>query len=79
MENTKIIELDLHGVKHEDASTLIEEWYLKKSYNIKGFTGKIITGNSDKMKNIVINTLKQYKPEVYSEFNGYILINDKLF
>tara|TARA_R100000008_G_scaffold86670_1_gene80785 strand:+ start:859 stop:1062 length:204 start_codon:yes stop_codon:yes gene_type:complete len=41
-------QLDLHGVKHEEAERLVENFVLLNKPPLK-----IITGNSDKMRNIV--------------------------
>lgn len=49
--------LDLHGIKHADVSELVEDYIL----NNQDFCPlKIITGNSDKMKKIVIEVLRTY-------------------
>tara|TARA_B100002052_G_scaffold265136_1_gene261476 strand:+ start:774 stop:1022 length:249 start_codon:yes stop_codon:yes gene_type:complete len=47
--------LDLHGIKHVDVTILVENYIFKHQ---DACPLKIITGNSDKMKKIVINTLK---------------------
>ena len=47
--------LDLHGIKHIDVPRLVENYIFKYQYSCPL---KIITGNSDKMKKIVITTLK---------------------
>ena len=44
--------LDLHGVKHEDAERLVENFVLLNELPLT-----IITGKSDMMGNIVINKL----------------------
>ena len=54
----KIRPLDLHGVKHIDVKTIVEDYVL---CNQMHFPLKIITGNSDSMKNIVMNSLKSHK------------------
>ena len=41
--------LDLHGVRHGDVPTLVENYILQYQYECPL---KIIIGNSDKMKNI---------------------------
>ena len=53
----KLLKLDLHGIKHDSVSDLVEDFILKNQEN---FPLKIITGNSDKMKKIVINILKTH-------------------
>ena len=53
----KIQPLDLHGVKHADAIKIVEDYVLQYQQECPL---KIITGNSDKMKKIVINVVKSY-------------------
>lgn len=48
--------LDLHGLTHRDADTIVEDWIGK---NEPPYT--IITGNSLKMKQIVTNKLDRYQ------------------
>ncbi len=55
--NQNIPPLDLHGVKHIDVIILVEDYILKYQDYIPL---KIITGNSDKMKQLVIDTLIQH-------------------
>jgi len=58
--------LDLHGVKHEDVSRRVDIFlseHLQKGSN----TVEIITGFSQKMRNIVENTLIDYHLEVIEE------------
>lgn len=53
------MEIDLHGVKHEDVGKLLDnfiwEHMKKKSGGVK-----IITGNSSEMKRIVSEIVKEY-------------------
>ena len=69
-----IIELDLHGVKHHEAHMLVEDFIL---HNQDHLPLRIITGNSNKMKSIVINVIKTHEFN-YSDgdfYNrGYILV-----
>jgi len=58
---TDIPTLDLHGVKHEDAALIVEEWAIMWDYRVLGFQGKIITGNSTKMKTLAVGALKKHK------------------
>ena len=44
--------LDLHGIRHEDVDRLVENFVLLNEPPLT-----IITGNSDRMRQIVINTL----------------------
>ena len=47
--------LDLHGTKHADVIKLVEDYLFQ---NQEECPLKIITGNSDKMKKIVINVIQ---------------------
>lgn len=72
----KIKELDLHGVKHMEVEKRLENYVLIASAN-KLLPLKIITGNSDIMKLIVINFLDKYKFKyrLGDYFNqGYIIV-----
>ena len=40
---TKVPDLDLHGVKHEDVMLVVEEWAIMWDYRVLAFTGRIIT------------------------------------
>ena len=64
--------LDLHGIKHVDVENLVENYIFQHQYHCPL---KIITGNSDKMKSLVIKTLKahgfSYKEGDYYN-RGYI-------
>ena len=53
--NHCIPSLDLHGIKHIDVVRLVENYIFQHQYS---YPLKIITGNSDKMKKIVISTLE---------------------
>ena len=46
--------LDLHKIKHDDAERLVENFVLLNENPLT-----IITGNSDNMKKIVVDKLKQ--------------------
>jgi DNA-nicking Smr family endonuclease len=51
--------IDLHGVKHSDVSKVLDSFFwemIKK--NVSYF--QVITGNSEKMKNIVIELCDEY-------------------
>lgn len=53
-----MITLDLHGIRHDDANELIhrfinENWLIANELHI-------VTGHSQKMKNIVSTILKMY-------------------
>ncbi len=52
------MELDLHGVKHEDVTRILDQFiweHMNKSNGIK-----IITGNSPKMKELVKEVASEY-------------------
>lgn len=55
-------ELDLHGVKHADVEIMVEDFVLLKTPPVK-----IITGNSNPMKEIVRKVLKKHD---YKFFDG---------
>ena len=54
-KNNIVHPLDLHGIKHADVIKLVENYLFKYQDECPL---KIITGNSDRMKNIVINVVK---------------------
>ena len=58
------LELDLHGIQHQEVFVLVEDFVLK---NQNQLPFKIITGNSEKMKSIVINVLNQHQ---FNYLNG---------
>jgi len=61
------MELDLHGVKHEDVPKKVEEYIYSNQVPYS-----IVTGNSARMKEIVIEVLKKYDME-YIDFGPKIL------
>ena len=75
---TNVPNLDLHGVKHEDAIMIVEEWAIMWDYRVQAFTGKIITGNSTKMKTLAITALKKHNFDYQIMAYGSILVNGKL-
>jgi len=61
--------LDLHGVRHDDVDRMVENFVLLNETPMR-----IITGNSDRMIEIVITVLDRYKIE-YERFKpGQITI-----
>lgn len=64
-------ELDLHGVKHADASIIVEDYVLLSTPPVR-----IITGNSNAMKDIVRTVLRKhdYKFQDGDFFNGCIVV-----
>ena len=71
---TDIPVLDLHGVSHEDAALIVEEWAVMWDYRVLGFQGKIITGNSTKMKTLVVSALKKQYFDHQIMGDGSILV-----
>ena len=57
-----IKQLDLHGTRHNDVDVLVENFVLMNEPPIR-----IITGNSDKMKELVYNVLNRHNIE-YENF-----------
>lgn len=55
MKKSRTPQLDLHGVKHADVETTVEEFVLIRTPPIK-----IITGNSEPMKELVIKALDKH-------------------
>ena len=53
-ENQKNV-LDLHGIRHDDVERLVENFVLLNEPPLT-----IITGNSDKMRDIVLASLNKY-------------------
>jgi len=72
---TDVPVLDLHGVKHEDAALIVEEWAIMWDYRVLGFQGKIITGNSTKMKTLAVGALKKHKFNHQIMGDGSILVS----
>ncbi len=52
--------LDLHGIKHENVSRIIDS-FLGHHIKRKTIEVSIITGNSEPMKSIVHSVLKDYR------------------
>ena len=72
---TEVPVLDLHGVRHEDAMLIVEEWAIMWDYRVLGFQGKIITGNSTKMKTLAVSALKKHKFDYQVIGDGSILVS----
>ena len=51
------MEIDLHGVKHSDVNKLLDKFIYENNSSDELI---IITGNSEQMKNTVIECIKQY-------------------
>jgi hypothetical protein len=72
---SNIPNLDLHGVKHEDVMMIVEEWAIIWDLWVLGFQGKIITGNSTKMKTLAISALKKHLFDYKILGDGSILVS----
>jgi len=72
---TNVPVLDLHGVSHSDALLIVEEWVIMWDYRVLGFQGKIITGNSTKMKTLAVGALKKHKFNHQIMGDGSILVS----
>jgi hypothetical protein len=67
--------LDLHGIKHSDAKDIVYKFIDNHVLENKQVTIEIITGYSDRMKEIVYEVLYDYKLEaVDHEFNKGMLV-----
>ncbi len=51
----RIEQLDLHGIRHDEVDRLVENFVLLKSLPLR-----IITGNSEKMRGLVIEVLNRH-------------------
>ena len=61
--------LDLHGIRHHDVDRLVENFIMMKEPPMR-----IITGNSDRMIELVVKVLDKYKID-YEKFRpGQITI-----
>lgn len=61
--------LDLHGYRHTEVSKMVDQ-FLWENMNKKNTEVEIITGISDQMKNIVIETIKDYDFLCEEEWNN---------
>ena len=61
--------LDLHGVKHEDVDILVENFVLLNEPPIK-----IITGNSERMTELVLDVLNRHDIEWTRWASSYVTI-----
>tara|TARA_Y100000590_G_scaffold204878_1_gene232360 strand:+ start:618 stop:839 length:222 start_codon:yes stop_codon:yes gene_type:complete len=69
MEKTQENKLDLHGVRHTEVERLVENFVLLNNPPLE-----IITGNSNKMEDIVLTTLKELEINWEKWYNGSIKI-----
>jgi hypothetical protein len=59
----KQITLDLHGVKHADVEDKLIDFFFWHGFDHKGVN--IITGNSQKMQELVMDFLDRYEFKYY--------------
>ena len=64
-----IKELDLHGVRHHEVDWKVENFVLLEEKPIR-----IITGNSDRMRELVINVFNSHSVEYESVKQGQLTI-----
>ena len=69
VKNPSIKTLDLHGIKHAEVSKLVDQ-FIWENMKSKSQDVEIITGISDQMKLIVINTINDYGFSYVEEFNN---------
>ena len=71
--NKEIPILDLHGIAHSDVFLIVEEWSVLWDYRVPAFTGKIITGNSQRMRVLAEMALRKNKFD-YRLLNENVII-----
>ena len=64
-----MIEIDLHGFKHEEVKEKLAN-LLILHYNMDNLPIRVITGNSDKMKQIVKKKKKKYEFTIDNSWNS---------
>ena len=62
--------LDLHGVRHADVASEVE-WFIYECTQSRLFPVKIITGNSQRMRDIVIECIKNMDPSYKINTNKF--------
>lgn len=67
--NKSTPQLDLHGIKHVDVESVVEDFVLGKIPPIR-----IITGNSDPMKKLVKKALDKHGYEYSEAFHACIMV-----
>jgi hypothetical protein len=74
ISETKMKTLDLHGLFHSSVEKSVENFVLLNETPLK-----IITGNSNRMKELVFQILEKYDfsyyPENYVNFGAFVVIN----
>ena len=70
-----MVEIDLHGLKHEEVKVDLENKILLH-YNMGNFPIKVITGNSLMMKKIVSTAIEnlRFKESSINTHNGSIVV-----
>lgn len=61
--------LDLHGIKHAEVPRILDE-FLWDNMKVNSNEVEVITGSSDTMKKIVIQTLNEYGFNYHDEWNN---------
>ena len=64
--------LDLHGIRHHEVRVLVEDFIYMNQQN---FPLEIICGNSEKMIQLVENTIRNMGLETHSFRYGVIIID----
>ena len=64
-----IKQLDLHGIRHEEVDRLVENFVILNKTPMR-----IITGNSDKMKELVIEVLDRHDIQYEKFVSSHITI-----
>jgi DNA-nicking Smr family endonuclease len=64
--------LDLHGIRHHEVRVLVEDFIYMNQQN---FPLEIICGNSEKMIQLVENTIRNMGVETHSFRYGVIIID----
>jgi hypothetical protein len=66
------MKLDLHGIKHEDVQSLVDSHIYKH-----GPPCEIVTGNSVKMKQIVVKVIKEHDLSYFNLGTGALVVIEK--
>lgn len=59
--------LDLHGIRHNEVQVLLDQFLWENMKSNQKVVG-VITGQSDQMKNIVINCVSDYNMTCEEEY-----------
>ena len=76
MNNYSSYKLDLHGTFYRDVSSKVHS-FISRCIMDKALEVEIVTGNSDRMKELVIEVLSEYnlKSESPTYNNGTLIVN----